>query len=300
MTISLRQATIYKLLFSLAFGLMLGNTVTLAAGLEGYFEGPDSAASETEAYTGYRFPRREEFFLPLKLASATWGSGQLDIYRYDVLRLVDSFEVIIDDASRGKRFTFPLKGEQSSGFGPRSLFNHRFHFGVDILAKENEPIFAAMDGIVRVVGYDGGGYGNFVVIAHENGLETLYGHLNAAKVRTGQWVKSGTTIGLAGSTGQSTGTHLHFEFKFLGEQFNPNLVLDLDAQRVKRARFHVKPGFFLHLLEMKEGPYYYTVRKAEKLLQVAKLYSLSVSKLAKLNSLTENAYLEVGQRIRLK
>ena len=100
----------------------------------------------------------------------------------------------------------------TSNFGPRW---GRSHDGLDIKVYIGDTIRAAFSGKVRIVRYDGGGYGNFVVIRHNNGLETLYGHMSKQLVDENQVVRAGDPIGLGGNTGRSTGSHLHFETRRL-------------------------------------------------------------------------------------
>ena len=95
---------------------------------------------------------------------------------------------------------------------PYGSYPH-FHTGIDMVEPFGSPVFAADDGVVALVGSSSSGYGNYVVIAHAGGLDTLYGHLSAALVKVGQQVSQGTPIGLEGSTGNSTGPHLHFELR---------------------------------------------------------------------------------------
>ncbi len=116
-----------------------------------------------------------------------------------------------------------------SGFGYRKdPFRSRpaFHSGVDFEAKQGQPVFATADGIVEKAGWYYS-YGNTVIIKHENGYETLYGHLTRVNVKDGQSVKSGDLIGNAGSTGRSTGTHLHYEIIKNGKNLNPSKFLSL-------------------------------------------------------------------------
>lgn len=94
------------------------------------------------------------------------------------------------------------------------------HAGIDIPGAEGTPIFAAMDGVVMHAG-SMGGYGNAVMIAHGGGIETLYGHMSKINVRLGAKIKKGEKIGLMGSTGQSTGPHLHFEVRVNGQDVDP-------------------------------------------------------------------------------
>ena len=108
----------------------------------------------------------------------------------------------------------------------------RLHAGLDIKVYIGDTIKAAFDGKVRVVDYDARGYGNFVVIRHPNGLETLYGHMSKHLVKNNQIVRAGEPIGLGGNTGRSTGSHLHFETRICGVPVNPALMFDFPHQDV--------------------------------------------------------------------
>lgn len=117
----------------------------------------------------------------------------------------------------------------TSNYGPRW---GRVHKGLDIKVYIGDTIRAAFEGTVRVVRYEANGYGNFVVIRHPNGLETVYGHMSKQLVRPNQRVKSGEPIGLGGNTGRSTGSHLHFETRLCGVALNPALMFDFKNQDV--------------------------------------------------------------------
>lgn len=117
----------------------------------------------------------------------------------------------------------------TSNFGARW---GRMHKGLDIKVYTGDTIRAAFTGKVRVVRYDANGYGKFVVIRHDNGLETIYGHLSKQLVAENQNVKAGDVIGLGGNTGRSTGSHLHFETRLCGVALNPALFFDFRAQDV--------------------------------------------------------------------
>lgn len=117
----------------------------------------------------------------------------------------------------------------SSGFGYRADPFHgggAFHAGVDLMGKSGEMIHAAADGVVVRAGW-WAGYGKVVVIDHGNGLESRYGHLSGIHVREGDAVRQGASIGAMGSTGRSTGTHLHFEVRLDGRALDPQPFLDL-------------------------------------------------------------------------
>jgi murein DD-endopeptidase MepM/ murein hydrolase activator NlpD len=118
-----------------------------------------------------------------------------------------------------KHFAMPINQSIiTSNFGKRWGRNHN---GVDIKAYHGDTIYSAFSGKVRVVKNDTNGYGNVIVIRHWNGLETVYGHLSKQIVKPNEIVEAGQAIGLAGNTGRSSGTHLHFETRFCGIPINP-------------------------------------------------------------------------------
>ncbi len=117
----------------------------------------------------------------------------------------------------------------TSNFGARW---GRQHKGLDIKVYIGDTIRAAFSGKVRIVRYEPRGYGKYVVIRHDNGLETVYGHMSAQLVRENQVVRAGDVIGLGGNTGRSTGSHLHFETRLCGVALNPALMFDFKNQDV--------------------------------------------------------------------
>lgn len=137
------------------------------------------------------------------------------------------------------RYTIDLRGFAmptpskvvTSNYGYRASFG-RMHKGLDVKVYIGDTIVSAFDGKVRIVNYEAKGYGNYVVIRHNNGLETIYGHLSKHLCKTGDVVKAGQPIGLGGNTGRSTGSHLHFETRILGEAINPALLFDFVHQDV--------------------------------------------------------------------
>jgi murein DD-endopeptidase MepM/ murein hydrolase activator NlpD len=131
------------------------------------------------------------------------------------------------------RFIWPEpKGQISQPFGPSRFWFEpayggypHFHTGIDLVEPFGLPIYAADDGVVALVGKSSSGYGNYVVIAHSGGLDTLYGHLSTALVKVGQSVTQGQVVGLEGSTGNSTGPHLHFELRIKNQPVDPTPYL---------------------------------------------------------------------------
>ena len=131
------------------------------------------------------------------------------------------------------RFIWPEPNAQiSQPFGPSTYWFEppygsypHFHTGIDMVAPFGSPVFAADDGVVALVGATSTGYGHYVVIAHAGGFDTLYGHLSTALVSVGQVVSQGTPVGLEGSTGNSTGPHLHFELRVNQRPVDPTPYL---------------------------------------------------------------------------
>ena len=119
----------------------------------------------------------------------------------------------------------PLRTTMTSGFGMRIdpiLGTRRLHSGVDLAAPSGSPIVATSDGMVSKAGWNGG-YGLFVSLEHGGGLQTRYGHMSRLNVVAGQRVHTGDVIGFVGSTGRSTGPHLHFETRVDGQAVRPNI-----------------------------------------------------------------------------
>jgi murein DD-endopeptidase MepM/ murein hydrolase activator NlpD len=127
------------------------------------------------------------------------------------------------------RFIWPEPQAQiSQPFGPSTYWFEppygkylHFHTGIDLVEPFGSPVYAADDGVVALVGSSSSGYGNYVVIAHSGGLDTLYGHLSTALVKVGESVTQGKPVGLEGSSGNSTGPHLHFELRINQVPVNP-------------------------------------------------------------------------------
>ena len=143
---------------------------------------------------------------------------------------------LVDSASR---FVVPYQTKVFSRFGMR---RGRRHQGVDLPLKTGTPVVAAFDGRVRASTYNKG-YGNLVIIRHENGLETYYGHLSKREVEVGDWVRAGDEIGLGGSTGRSTGPHLHFETRYQGFAFDPEWIADYETGELRKNVFVLRRSY---------------------------------------------------------
>ena len=227
--------------------------------------------------------------------------------------LPDTFRISLKD------FCMPTDSRVlTSNFGSRW---GRQHKGLDIKVYIGDTIRAAFDGRVRVVRYEGRGYGKYVVIRHDNGLETYYAHLSKQLVSEDQDVRAGDPIGLGGNTGRSTGSHLHFETRLCGMALNPALMFDFRNQDVVDDYFtfhkssyqresqiatrlrgaNVGSGEDVELATAAPAASYaqesrfHKVKKGETLFSIAKKRGTTVDTIMKLNHLKKNAKLKAGQ-----
>lgn len=217
---------------------------------------------------------------------------------------------------------------QTKVYSPFGMRRRRRHQGVDLPLVKGEPVYAAFSGKVRVSKYFRG-YGNLVVLRHENGLETYYAHLSERKVTPGQWVDAGAEIGLGGSTGRSTGAHLHFETRYCGYAFDPQWLIDFETGDLRHRLFvlkkkHLSPlSKYVPESEEEENEIftedslehaaaekaaaeaaaakYHKVRSGDTLSRIARRYGTTVSAICKLNEgLKPSTTLKIGRRIRVK
>lgn len=216
-------------------------------------------------------------------------------------------------------YKMPHNGPLTSPYGYRQRFR-RMHKGVDIGIKSNDTIVAAFDGKVRLTAYEGGGYGNYIILRHPNGLETVYGHLNKHLVKPGDVVRAGDPIGLGGSTGRSTGPHLHFETRFMGYAINPSAIFDFanhtthtDEYTFSKTTYtkarNFAPNKNRRELANEDVNTYksgnkeiatYIVKKGDSINKIARAHGMSATSLRKLNNLETSDVIKIGQELRLK
>lgn len=212
-------------------------------------------------------------------------------------------------------FVMPTDRRQvTSSYGYRSRFG-RMHYGTDLNVNTGDTIRAAFSGKVRISSYERGGYGNYVVIRHPNGLETVYGHHSRNLVREGTIVRAGDPIALGGSTGRSTGPHLHFEARFMGIPINPEVMFDFNegvprldvftfrksgsyqsaasARAMANSRAKAAPSAASISIRT------HRVKKGETLHSIARQYGTTVDKLKKTNGLSSKAALKANTSLRI-
>ncbi|MCR4604027.1 MAG: peptidoglycan DD-metalloendopeptidase family protein [Prevotella sp.] len=219
----------------------------------------------------------------------------------------------------------------TSNFGARW---GRQHKGLDIKVNTGDTLYAAFSGKVRIVRYEPKGYGKYVVIRHPNGLETIYGHMSKHLVAENQEVRAGDPIGLGGSTGRSTGSHLHFETRLCGTALNPALMFDFYNQDVvgdyymfRKATYNQESIVATRLRgvggqggedntnyaqlaqQQKQQPQqqptrnnrqqqassYHKVKRGETLYAIARKHGTTVDAICRLNRITKKTVLRPGQ-----
>ena len=241
-----------------------------------------------------------------------WTNGHVNIYG-SLKNAPDTFMVDLEN------FTMPADGHMTSNFGRRG--SRRYHYGIDIKAQTGDTIYAAFDGKIRVKQFERRGYGYYLVIRHVNGLETVYGHLSKFLVEENDFVRSGQAIGLAGNTGRSFGSHLHFETRFLGKPINPNFIIDFDNKVTHRDEYLVtnssyrKTSNSSRSLVTNPSAYkeptastnkyvsgdvkYHRIKSGDTLGAISRRYGLTVREICEMNNITTKTVLRIGKTLRI-
>jgi LysM repeat protein len=201
-------------------------------------------------------------------------------------------------------FVYPIAIDSiariTSKYGPR---RRRMHKGIDLKVIVGDTIRAAFAGKVRIRNFERRGYGNYLVLRHPNGLETIYGHLSKSFVEPNQIVRAGEPIALGGNTGRSTGSHLHFETRFLGQAINPADIIDFE-NGVPHQDIYVFHNLKINgrnsniYTSSSNQMVYHRVKSGDTLGKIALMYGTSVNELCRLNGLKKTSMLRLGQSIR--
>ena len=223
-----------------------------------------------------------------------WTREKINPYKIPIDSLPDS--ILINCSN----FKIPTHNVVTSEFGPR---RYRYHYGIDLRVKVGDSIVAAFSGRVRIIDYEARGYGHYVVIRHDNGLETVYAHLSEVLVMHDQDVKAGELIGYGGNTGHSTGPHLHFETRYIGNAINPANIIDFNTGLVCSPTYLItknKTFYYQHDVRRKPVVRYYTVRRGDSLSEVAARNGISVNSLCKMNRIKKSTKIKPGKRLRIR
>lgn len=241
-----------------------------------------------------------------------WDTHRVNPYRVDGRSYRDSLKLRLTDPARQRYAKMPLLTTPiTSGFAFRG---YRWHYGMDLDLETGDSVKTVFDGVVRIQAWDGGGYGNYILVRHYNGLETIYGHLSKSLVTVGTFVKAGQLIGYGGSTGRSTGSHLHFEVRYQGNPINPTLMYDFPGYKLRNDNFTITSQLFnyysraLNRSRSSSGrsgspsrarqTVTHKVRSGDTLSEVAERYGVRVSTLKKLNPGVRT--LQPGRKLRIK
>jgi murein DD-endopeptidase MepM/ murein hydrolase activator NlpD len=200
--------------------------------------------------------------------------------------------VIIND-SLGSYF-HPREGYITSKYGWR---DKKMHKGMDILLKKGDPVKCAFNGMVRIARRQGG-FGNVVIVRHYNGLETVYAHLSKIKVKPGEIVAAGQLLGLGGSTGHSSGPHLHFEVRFKGQALNPMNFISFTENKIEGDTLVIKHGRY-GICAYPSNATLHNIQKGDTWYEIAKRYGKTVKELCALNGVEKRYYLRAGQKLRI-
>lgn len=243
---------------------------------------------ELEAMEDLEFPADELY--------GEWSNDWVDPFRGKKIDMPDSCRI---DCST---FVLPLDTMTyvTSKYGPR---RRRMHRGIDLKVQKGDTIRAAFSGKIRIRNFERRGYGYYLVVRHPNGLETVYGHLSKFLVERDEIVKAGQPIGLGGNTGRSTGSHLHFETRFLGQAINPAEIIDFENSVPRQDIFVFRN---VKINGRKSNIYtssnnqmvYHRVKSGDTLGKIARMYGTTVNELCRLNGLKSTSTLRIGQSIR--
>ena len=258
--------------------------------------------------------------IPDSLDKDYWYTDIIHVVGIEMKDIPDEVDILLVDSIHG--YCIPHPGPVTSKFQYR---RRRPHKGVDINLNTGDAVYAAFDGVVRVdmtTRYSGG-YGNVLVIRHVNGLETYYGHLSKYIVKSGDIVKAGELIGYGGSTGRSSGPHLHFETRYMGQAFDPERIFDFQSGTLRDEVFTLKKHYFnvnSHYgmndtqsiaastkapknsgsSKSSGGKVYYKVKSGDTLSRIAKRHGTTIDKICRLNGIKRTKTLQIGQRLRVK
>lgn len=243
---------------------------------------------ELEAMEDLEFPADELY--------GEWTNDWVDPFRGKKIDMPDSCRI---DCST---FVLPLDTMTyvTSKYGPR---RRRMHRGIDLKVQKGDTIRAAFSGKIRIRNFERRGYGYYLVVRHPNGLETVYGHLSKFLVERDEIVKAGQPIGLGGNTGRSTGSHLHFETRFLGQAIDPAEIIDFENSVPRQDIFVFRN---VKINGRKSNIYtssnnqmvYHRVKSGDTLGKIARMYGMTVNELCRLNGLKSTSTLRIGQSIR--
>ena len=234
--------------------------------------------------------------IPSNSTYGKWDTKKIAPYTEDITRDDTSLILTLTDTKNNCNFVAPIQNPViTSNYGWR---NGRNHHGMDLDLQVWDPVAASFDGMVRIALHHPG-YGRVVIIRHYNGLETLYAHLHRFKVKTGDIVEAGQIIGLGGSSGRSTGSHLHYEIRYKGKPLNPKHIVSFKQNCLISDSLQLVKNKWSYSA-LPAGIKQHTIQKGDFMCKIAEKYGTTVSQLCKINGISRNNTLIVGRKIRIK
>lgn len=224
------------------------------------------------------------------------------------INYLDSLENTIPLSEIGNsdfEFHYPIQQKSKEKFYYHGTITSKFgwrdgarHSGVDLDLHVWDTVYTVYSGTVRLAKVHGG-YGRVVIVRHDNGLETLYGHLHRLKVKPGDRVEAGQMVGLGGSSGKSSGSHLHFEIRLKNIPINPEHFIDFKNRKGRGQDFILKKSRN-GLVAIENGCQSHTVQRGDSPWKIANRYGMSLSEFRELNGFTRRTRLSVGQVVKIK
>ncbi|WP_052311235.1 M23 family metallopeptidase [Bernardetia litoralis] len=252
-----------------------------------------------------------------------WNSNAVNPYGIDASKFRDTVQITLYDSAQNQYWSPPMASNKiNSNFGYR---RYRWHHGTDLDLDTGDPIYSVFDGIIRLKKY-GRGFGNHIVVRHNNGLETVYAHLSATNVEIGDYVKAGQMIGKGGTTGRSTGPHLHFEIRYEGNSIDAATIFDFEKNEIKFKNFELTAANFKHLGARVNSTHththdddgdgdgdgdsddthtvrrviYHKIKSGDSLWKISRQYGVTISSICKLNNMSTRSNLRLGRRLRIR
>ncbi len=261
-----------------------------------YMIAMDRALAQPTGFAAY-IPTSDSPY-PSDIFYHNWNTEIPNPNRNNLAAFDSTLKLLLVDSTQNCGYSAPIHGIVTSVFGYRSTFGSN-HNGTDIDLEVWDPVHSAFPGVVRVAKYING-FGRVVIVRHYNGLETTYAHLHRFKVKPGDEIEAGDVVGLGGSSGHSTGSHLHFEIRFQGVPIDPAQVIDFETFSLKEPTVTLKKsGAVLAVVPdtQSDPEKVYQVKHGDYLYKIAQKFGTTVQHICKLNGIQSKSNLYEGQQL---
>lgn len=219
----------------------------------------------------------------------SWSNIDVNPYKVSLTNMPGSVAINLDG------YTHPNRNVITSRFGFRRW---KFHYGIDLRLAVGDSVRCAFDGRVRIA-RRGKAYGNYVVVRHHNGLETTYAHLSKILVKVNDNIKSGDLVGWGGNTGRSTGPHLHYEIRYLGQAIDPMMIIDFEEAKPYNTTLMLTAHHFEYVKEV-EKLRYWVVHSGDSLWSISQKTGVPIARICEVNHISRSSTLRQGQRLRYR